>query len=855
MSSGLPLRAAYRNIIYSARADDVAALYRLPEVSYPFLRTVDKIRELRRYARLVAALEASISLWRVNRALSTADYLREVEPLGYPGHRDAGAWHRLLAAHEVHLRRLGSRSSDVYMAVSLREQRAARLGGSVLASSDRLRRRVDSVFGVASDQPASRRRLERHRETEERTARRIAAMCPGTARATTQELQWLFRRAACRGVVEPTIDRNWRADEALHLDADSREATCQPESGVFLRLQTAAILEEGRQLVVDADEGRSYQALFVLGGLPEAPLFPGPLAELLHAPLAGLAFPVDAVLHLQHIPNPDARSQVKRKIMDADNVAAEEGLGRHGASWRSEDRQTLARELDDELSVDGRPPLLRATISLALGAPTRQELEQRVDLLRGRYHPVVLHRPLGLQPMLFEEHLPRVGSRLLERGYSEILTIEQFGALMPTATNRVGSRRGIYIGHTTESERRPVWFDPFEAARQHRPPSVLAAGSLGSGKTLFAMLLAYLAQRMGAMVVTVDPKPDHALHEVPELHGIVDVIDVTAGEGTRGLLDPLRIAPPNLREDLAVSYFTAILRNASDSWELQIQRAVQEILHGGGGSSLEVLAMLERSSNDDARRAGEALRTRASSGLGALAFGSSRSAALETRAPITTLRTSGLQLPGPTTPREEMTHAERMSLATLSLVATYALRLVESARGERGKLVVVDEAWNLLASSEGKALLNRINRMGRAMDATLVLATQTLGDVGDLEKLVGTRLVFGLETREEAVAALGLLGLDRDDEATIERIRGYSAGQCLMRDVHGRVGELQIDLASEDLVGALDTSPTASPVSRAQAHGGEPAAPLDRLRAEASQMATPASPPSDGDAATEVGAR
>ena len=820
MTGRLPLRFADRNLLYSAHAEDVAALYRLPEVSYPFLRAGDKLRELRRYARLAAALEADVSVWRVSRTLSTADYGTDVEPLGYPGYRDPIAWRRLLEDHESHLRRLSAHSPEVYMAASLRESRAARLGASVVASADRLRRRVEGVLDVDSDRPVLQRELERHRDAEQRIAMRIAAICPEARRATTEELQWLFRRAACRGVGEPVLDAGWRSDEGLRFGADGREASYRPERGVFLRLAPAAIYEEGRQLVVDADECRTYQAMFVLGGLPEAPWFPGPLAELLHAPLAALGFPVDAVIHLRHIPNQDARAQVKRKVMDADNVAAEERLGRHGVSWSSEDRQSLARQLDDELSVDGRPPLLRATISLALGASTREELEERVDALRDRYHPVVLHRPLGLQPILYEEHLPRVGSRLLDGGYSEILTIEQFGALMPTAGNRVGSDRGPYVGCTTVAETRPVCFHPFEAARHHRPPSILAAGSLGSGKTLFAMLLAYLAQRMGAMVVTVDPKPDHSLHAVAGLDGLVDVVDVTAGEETRGLLDPLRIAPPTLREDLALSYFTAILRNPSDAWELEIQRAVQQVLQRGESSSLAVLEALEHSPNDDARRAGEALRTRGNSALGALAFGDSKLGVGATRAPITTIRTSGLQLPGPRTPREDMTHAERMSLATLSLVASYALRLVETSRGERGKLVVIDEAWSLLASTEGKALINRINRMGRAMDATLVLATQTLGDVGDLEKLVGTRVVFGLETREEAAAALELLGLDRDDEATIDRIRAYSAGQCLMRDVNGRVGELQIDLVFQRLVDALDTSP-AGQGSRAEVRGDE----------------------------------
>ena len=34
------------------------------------------------------------------------------------------------------------------------------------------------------------------------------------------------------------------------------------------------------------------------------------------------------------------------------------------------------------------------------------------------------------------------------RDYADVLTIEQFGALMPVGTHEAGSERGVYIGRT-----------------------------------------------------------------------------------------------------------------------------------------------------------------------------------------------------------------------------------------------------------------------------------------------------------------------------------------------------------------------------------------------------------------------
>src|SRR5690606_28904912 len=124
----------------------------------------------------------------------------------------------------------------------------------------------------------------------------------------------------------------------------------------------------------------------------------------------------------------------------------------------------------------------------------------------------------------------------------------------------------------------------------------------------------------------------------------------------------------------------------------------------------------------------------------------------------------------------------------------------------RHKVVLLDEAWFLLASSQGRNLVNRLVRLGRAFNATVLLATQRLEDLGDLSDLVGTYLIFGQESDAEAACALQLLGLDPDDPALIARVRGYRRGRCLMRDLDGRVGELQVDVDPQ-LLTALDTTP------------------------------------------------
>ena len=126
---------------------------------------------------------------------------------------------------------------------------------------------------------------------------------------------------------------------------------------------------------------------------------------------------------------------------------------------------------------------------------------------------------------------------------------------------------------------------------------------------------------------------------------------------------------------------------------------------------------------------------------------------------VITIRTPGLSLPDPGASRETYTRAERVSVATLSLVAAQALRLVSGNR-QRHKIVLLDEAWFFLSSAQGRALLNRVIRLGRAFNATVLVATQRLADLGDLSELFGVYFLFGQETEGEARAGLVQISLD-----------------------------------------------------------------------------------------------
>jgi len=392
------------------------------------------------------------------------------------------------------------------------------------------------------------------------------------------------------------------------------------------------------------------------------------------------------------------------------------------------------------------------------------------------------------------------------RAYTQQLTVEQFGGMVATASRIVGSHRGPYIGYTPTGAPLPVRFDPSQAPREDRASAVLLIGTLGSGKTVAAQTIEYAAERRGSQIVDFDPKPDHNLDRLPELAGRLQVLELSGAEAQQGRLDPLAIGLPDLREELAVSYLLELLPGNPAQWENAISLAVKETVREGSQSLLRVVDLLVASDRPGAKDAGEALQVIRDFGLARLAFSNGETASAQAQLPVTTIRMPGLSLPDPAAGRDTYTRAERVSVATLSLVAAYALQLISGDRTTH-KVVGLDEIWFLLASPQGRQIIHRLVRLGRAYNATLLLGTHRIADLGDLGELIGVVFVFGQDSDTAAAAALQFIGLTPTPDL-IAKVREFRAGHCLMRDLQGRVGEVQIDLVYPHLLQALTTTPT-----------------------------------------------
>lgn len=795
-----PISFIYRNLVFGATVHDCWAVYRLAPHAYAGYTAARKRELFSLLAAFAYGVDADFSVLRVARPWSVENYVLGVETTADVRHVNREALGTYVQRQQELLGARGSQTPEIYLSV--------RIGGGTQADDLLRLPGVDSVrqlLRLSDPRSISQRRLE-HLLAEEGKVRESVLDYLDCEAAASHELQWLIRRAFCRGVGDPMLDERFHP-QALVLSAPEAQGGMRyrPLEADVLRLFDCPINVEARALMIESELGDSHQAFLCLGSLPEALPFPGRRAELMFAPLEALEFPVDAAFSAQVISNDDAVRLVRRKIVDADHIYAEESHAEHGPSASSADRPHVARELEDYLTAGDHPPLLRATLSLCVSAPTAEELDDRVARLRREYGAIKLHRPCGDQLRLFIGHLPGQPSPIPD--YDDYLTVEQFAAMVPVATHAVGAETGPYVGYTLAGARQPVLFDPTEASRTSRAPATLLSGTLGSGKTLCMELIMYQALLAGSTICDIDPKGDHALERLPGVAERMEIIELSAHDRFRGMLDPLRIAPEDTREDLACNFLLGVLPEPVPSeWQTELRVAVQTVCANGARCCGQVLEELA-AGNETAGEVARALGVHASSGLARLGFGTPDSAPPMAGAkPVTSIRIRNLTLPLPGTPRADQLEEERIGQAILHLLAIYALQLT-SSDPTRHSVLGFDEAWVLLADSAGRALVDRISRLGRAQNVTPLLASQVLSDVEELDGLIGAAFCFGVESEREARKALRLLHLDEDDEGLRQRLTGFRHGRCLMRDYGGRVSPVQIDLVDPALLDALDTTP------------------------------------------------
>lgn len=639
-------------------------------------------------------------------------------------------------------------------------------------------------------------------------------------RLTEPEIAWLIRRGFWRGLADqPPVRTGSRPDCVVCRQPDGSMAL-QFSSAEMLRLAEGVLdLSNPRRLAVTQETSTGAQtgvtAFCYVSDLPDDMLFPG--CEWLYS-LQDLHFPVEVCLRWSCMGHDAALGIVRRKkleIMDQDKHTRSAG---EEAPIALLDAQEQVVMLEHDLKQRKFPTVLFSVCCAVSGASER-EVQDRVRYLRDHLnaYQVALDVPAGDQLAAFLEAVPGSPRQMVD--YTHRVPPEAAAASMFLCTRAIGSLTGPYIGRTGV-QHRPVYLDPALPPKIHRSASIAFLGSLGGGKSFAANLLTYLAVVWrGAKALVLDPKGERTgwLEGLPELAGHLEVITLSSRPEDSGKLDPFIVMGREPSEEdrketvnLAVSLLSFLAAvPTGDERFLALMRAVDEVSRQPEPAMLKVVDRLEELGRDSVPTAALARYLRAISDLAYanLMFGRGGEQGLRLSCHLNVLQLQAITMPPPGKPREEFSLEELLSVSLMHAVTAFATRFTRQERGIF-KIVLIDEAWALLSSHEGRSLVSHLLRTGRAMNNAVYLITQNVADLLDerIRNQIGVKFVFRSADQDEVAKVMELLNLQPGEENMLA-VRGLDTGQALMQDLDGRVGVVTIDPVFDHLSAAFDTRP------------------------------------------------
>ena len=579
---------------------------------------------------------------------------------------------------------------------------------------------------------------------------------------------------------------------------------------------TRCLIEESqRYLRLEHEDSESFVSYFTVNAIVGELDFPS--SEIFYFQQQQFTFPVDTSMNVEIVGNRKALSTVrnkKKELKDLDNHAYQSG---------SETSSNVVDALDsvDELETDldqSKESMYKLSYVIRVSAPDLDELKRRCDEVKDFYDDlnVKLVRPAGDMLGLHSEFLP--ASKRYINDYVQYVKSDFLAGLGFGATQQLGENTGIYIGYSVDTGRN-VYLQPSLASQgvKGTVTNALASafvGSLGGGKSFCNNLIVYYSVLFGGQAVILDPKSERGSWKetLPEIAHEINIVNLTSDKENAGLLDPFVIMK-NVKdaESLAIDILTFLTGISSRDGEKfpVLRKAVRAVTQSDQRGLLHVIDELRREDTAIARNIADHIDSFTDYDFAHLLFsdGSVKNAiSLDNQLNI--IQVADLVLPDKDTTFEEYTTIELLSVAMLIVISTFALDFIHSDRSIF-KIVDLDEAWAFLNVAQGETLSNKLVRAGRAMQAGVYFVTQSSGDVSkeSLKNNIGLKFAFRSTDINEIKQTLEFFGIDKDDENNQKRLRDLENGQCLLQDLYGRVGVVQIHPVFEELLHAFDTRP------------------------------------------------
>lgn len=639
-------------------------------------------------------------------------------------------------------------------------------------------------------------------------------------KATTEEVQWLFRRMAYRGL-NKDVQLFYKSQDrkmwtpAVENVKIGKEDVIRPYKRDIVNLFSGRIRSKNRTLLIENDGITSYQTFLAITNIPDEFDFPG-LEWIYMLQRQNTQAEVGINLKVtEHRAGLRILDMKKREIDSQMEHIDEAGSEISDDLWESKEYASL---MEQELK-SGKYPLIQTSVTICLASDNQEDLENEAIAVKNKYQDLefVIERPLADQLNLFMQLIPSVG--ITVKDFVMRLTPVTLASGVIGATHELGDMVGPYIG-TTGLEEKNVYLDMGQACLENKSASATFFGNLGVGKSFNANLLLLLVVIYGGYGLVFDPKGErsHWEKELKILEGLITTVSLSSDPSYRGKLDPYNLYRDDmaLANELALNVLSELFKISPTSDEYT---AILEAIRMMGQdknvipSMLSLAKMLENFKKDDelqpkAKSLARKMRLQQEAGMSQLLFGDGTEEAIYLNNRLNILQIENLKLPNPEAKKEDYSSEENLSTVLMMVLSHFAKKFALVKRPVF-KVVLFDESWALGKTTEGQKLYDYLARMGRSLFTGCIFNGHSVLDIPTegIKNTISYKFCFQTTNDEEAKRMVDYLGLE-DTRENRDILKNLGNGECLFRDLKGHVGKLKFDAVFQDIIDVFSTTPT-----------------------------------------------
>ena len=439
-------------------------------------------------------------------------------------------------------------------------------------------------------------------------------------------------------------------------------------------------------------------------------------------------------------------------------------------------------------------------------------------------------------PYLFQALLYGQDLQKTTRKWNHLVTARGFSELMLFTNTQSGNRIGWYIGRVDNrltawdsideaimGSKNLVLFNATVANKEDvagkvtKNPHVIITGATGQGKSYLAQMIFLHTAQQNVRVLYIDPKrelrqhylkvvsdPEYARKFPLRKKQIEETNFVTLDSSVKenhGVLDPIVILDKEGASSTAKNMLLYLLKNATEiklDQTTALTEAISQVIAKREAGEVvgfnQVMEALIDSESDEVQSVGRYFKAIIQNSILELAFSDGDVAGLSYEERVTVLEVADLSLPKDGS--DHISDHESNSIALMFALGAFCKHFGE--RSDDETVEIFDEAWVLMQSSEGKAVIKSMRRVGRSKYNVLMLVSQSVHDAENDDDTTGFGTIFSFYEKSEREDILKHVGLEVTPK-NLEWIDNMISGQCLYYDVYGNLNMISIHNIHPDI--------------------------------------------------------